>query len=1071
MNKKIFTLLMLLFALISWNGNSQEFWKDKQVYTFGTQPHACTHHIFADTESALKGDYKSSPYYKSLAGDWKFNWVETPEDKPEGFQNPNFSVDDWKTIPVPVCWERHGYGFPSHRGLGAKVRAEEILIPAVPNEDNHVGSYRTTFEVPADWKDRMTLLHFNGVSSAFYLWINGELVGYDEDAMTSSVFDITPFLKDGENTLAVQVYRWTTGSYLESGDTWTFSGIFRDVFLQSRPFVHIKDFFLTCDLDEEYKDAEFNAKIKLNNFSQTVPKNYKVTVDIYDENGKPISQSGDKSPNVGWRMGNLGAETILEYSTTVKRPKLWSAEHPNLYTVVMTLFDDKGNTVEVTQAPFGFREVEIKDLQVHINGVPIKIKGANRGESDPEGGKTLTEASMIQDILLMKQNNFNAVRSSHHPNDPRWYALCDKYGLYVMDEALESPDYFIRGNGLPGSDISWMAAALDRVVAMVERSKNHPSIIFWSLGNESGFGQNFALMSDYIRRFDPTRYISYDGRETDCWDVKDYFDLNSSMYPFIENDPEQKHWKLLDFWADPKYEKPYIMIEYAHAQGNAMGNFAEYWRVVERNPSFVGGYIWDWVNQTYNTEMPDGSIRQSHKLDYHKVDTLPVDKNYSKFKYTGNECAKGAVFADRSEKPFMAEIKKAQQFISVMADENSKHIYHVKNKYYFTNLNDFVGSWTILKDGVNVEEGEIPTLNLAPGETGEFEVDLPKLKADSEYVIDFSYRLKAATIWAEAGHEVAKEQMVLQEWKAAEKEAKGNVLLINNDKTIKIEGKGFKVTVDKFAGIISSIVSGGKELIAQTGDISGPALNVYRSPIENDYKHYKESWVEAKLNDLSEKTISLKASQNSKSEVSIEIVKAFASDSGSFQHECVYQISGNGNITMNNKVIPTGFAAVSSLPRVGLKLGLVEGLENVNWYGRGPHENYPDRNESAHLGIYQSTATDLFENYVVPQECGGRSDTRWLNLSFKNSKKPSLTIESSKPFQFSALHYDANDLDKASRPAFLKSRKETILCIDSEMLGLGNASCGPPPLKDYLLPVKEYEFRFTMKLNNEIVRF
>lgn len=1068
MKEKVLKSVLFLYLFICFTQvNAQEFWKDKQVYTVGTEPHACTQYVYPDVASALKGDYDASPYYKSLAGDWKFNWAQTVADKPADFYLPAFNVDDWKTIPVPSCWERHGYGVPSHRGLGMLVNNEKIKVPGVPENDNHVGSYRTSFEIPENWKGRQTLLHFNGVSSAFYVWVNGRLVGYDEDSFTSSVFNISSFLKEGENTLAVQVYRWTTGSYLESGDTWTFSGIFRDVFLQSRPNVQIRDFFLSSDLDENYQDAEFKAKIKVFNNSELVPKNYKVAVDIYDDAGKLISESGDKSPAIGWKMGNLGTESVLEYTTTIKSPKLWSAEFPNLYTVVLTLKDAEGKTVEATQSPFGFRKIEMKDLQVHINGKPIKIKGANRAESDPETGTTLTEESMIQDILLMKQNNFNAVRSSHHPNDPRWYALCDKYGLYVMDEALESPDYFIRGNSLPGSDISWMAAALDRAVAMVERSKNHPSIIFWSLGNESGYGQNFALMSDYIRRFDPTRPISYDGRETDCWEVKDYFDLNSSMYPFIEDDPEQKHWKLLSFWAEPKYNKPYIMIEYAHAQGNSLGNFAEYWRVVEKNPSFVGGYIWDWVNQTYNTKMPDGRIRQSHKLDYHKVDSIAADKNYSKFKYAGNECAKGAVFADRTPKPFMLEIKKAQQYISINSDENQKNVFQVKNNYYFTNLDAFEGSWSLKKNGVVVDEGIIPDLNLEPDEIGSFEISQPKLITGAEYTIDFSYRLKEDRIWAKAGYEVAKEQIVLQQWSSPDAENKGKVSFTENANAIKVSGNGFDVTFDKSTGIISSIVSNRKELIAQNSKTNGPKLNVYRSPIENDYKSFSKSWVEASFNQLQEKTISVEASQVNEALISLAVVKEFASDSGSFRHECVYEINGSGSIKMNNKVTPAGFTDVSSLPRVGLKMVLAEGLENVSWYGRGPQENYPDRNEAAFIGLYNSTASDLFVPYVVPQECGGRSDTRWLALGFENDKKAVIKVISDKPFQFSALHYDAIDMDNASRPEFMEERKETILCVDSEMMGLGNESCGPPPLQPYLLPVKPYQFSFTFNLKSE----
>lgn len=1062
-NMKTQKVLFLILFLSLFTINAQEFWKDKQVYTVGTEPHAATHYIFSDVNSALKGQYQESPFYKSLAGDWKFNWVKSPENKPKDFHLPSYNVNDWKTIPVPSCWERQGYGTPSHRGLGMLVKAEKIKIPSVPNDDNPVGSYRTTFQIPDNWKERETLLHFNGVSSAFYLWINGELVGYDEDAMTSSVFNITPFLKEGKNTMAVQVFRWSTGSYFESGDTWTFSGIFREVFLQSRPRVRIKDFFFSSDLDDDYKDAELTGKIKVFNNSNVVAKGYEVNIDVYDANGKLVSESGKNSPKLGWRMGNLGAETVLDYTAQIKSPKLWSAEFPNLYTIIIALKDSKGETAEITKTSFGFREIEMKDLQVHINGKPIKIKGVNRGESHPETGKTLTEESMIQDIVLMKQNNFNAVRSSHHPNDPRWYALCDKYGLYVMDEALESPDYFIRGNGLPGSDIGWMTTALDRAVAMVERSKNHPSIIFWSLGNESGFGQNFALLSDYIRRFDPTRLISYDGRETDMWKTKDYFDMNSSMYPFIEDDAKQKHWKLLSFWAEPKYNKPYIMIEYAHAQGNSLGNFAEYWRVVDNNPSFIGGYIWDWVNQTYNEKMPDGRMRQSQRLDYHPVDSLSVHGDFSEIIDLDNECAKGVVFADRTPKPSLIEVKKAQQYIGIKVDENKKNIFHIKNKYSFKNLNEFSGSWKLLKNGKQIKEAAITEISLESGKSTKFEISIPKLDNTSEYTLNFSYRLKSSTLWAKAGHEVAKEEIILQKKKIITEAPTGTVLVSETPEQLVATSKNFKVTFNKAEGVMKSLVSNKKELIAQTGDIKGPVLNVYRSPIEND-SPYKKSWKTAKLKKLAYKVLSVTSKQVNKSLASITIVREFQSDSGSIKHECVYDIGGQGMIKLKNKVTPTGFKDLETLPRVGLKLGLVENLEHVSWYGRGPQENYPDRKEAAFLGNYESTVTDLFVPYLYPQENGARSDVRSLELSFIKDNQSAIKIESDTPFIYSALHYDASDLDRAIRPQFLKERKETILCLDAKMLGLGNASCGPKPMQEYIVPIQPYEFNFTLNL-------
>ncbi len=1043
---------------------AQEFWKDKQVYTVGTEPHACSHVSYPNQALAIKGGHEASPYIKSLNGHWKFNWVARPADRPTDFYQPNFNDEAWKTIPVPSCWERYGYGFPSHRGLGNLVRAGEIKIPKVPEDDNPVGSYRTSFEVPEGWHDRQTFLHFEGVSSAFYVWVNGHLLGYDEDAMTSSVFNITPFLTEGKNTLAVQVYRWSVGSYLESGDTWTFSGIFRRVYLHSRPDVQIRDFFLSADLDEAYQDAEFKARIKVYNHKEEVIQGYKVKIGIYDEQGKLITEPDLSTKKVGWKEGTPGTETILECSTTVKSPRLWSAEFPNLYTVVMSLVDPQGQTVEVTQWPFGFREIEMKDLQVHINGQPILIKGVNRGETDVNDGKTLTTESMIQDILLMKQHNINAVRSSHHPNDPRWYALCDKYGLYVMDEALESSDQFIRGDILPGSDISWMATALDRCVAMVERAKNHPSIIFWSLGNESGFGQNFALMSDYIRRYDPSRLISYDGRETDRWEVKDYFDLNSSMYPFIEDREGLKHWKKLSFWEEPKYGKPYIMIEYAHAQGNSLGNFGEYWRTVERNPSFVGGYIWDWVNQTYYEEMPDGRRRQSHRMDYHPAEGITIDSDFSTVERPKAGCAKGVVFADRTVKPALLEVKKAQQYIAISADQDQSERFQVKNNYHFMSLDAFEGSWVLWKDGIKIEKGRIPKLDLKPGESGDFALPLPNLKPHSEYVLHFSYRLKDAAIWAVAGHEVAREEVLLQAWEPPTPKASGKLSWSNADDQISVTGKDFNIEFSKTTGSLTSILLGDKELIAQSGEITGPTLNVYRSPIENDLP-YLESWKKASLDQLEPETISVEAEQVSSSLVHVNILKEYRSDSIRFQHECMYEVSGNGAIQLKNQLTPSVPHELKALPRVGLKLGLAQGLDHVSWYGRGPHENYPDRNESAFLGLYQSTATDLFVPYVIPQENGARSDTRWLALAFEDGQDPSLKITSSSPFVFSALHYDASDLDKAIRPEYLQGRDEVMLCLDAHMLGLGNASCGPEPLQRYLIPVQPYEFDFTFHLN------
>ncbi len=1018
----------------------------------GTEPHACRHFSYPDVSSAMGGKYTESPYYKSLNGDWKFAWNEKRQDRPQDFFTPSFDDSAWKTIPVPSCWERNGYGSPSHRHLGDLMRAGKMKVPGLP-EDNPVGSYRTTFSVPKSWGDRQVILHFDGVGSAFYVWVNGEMVGYDEDSFTPSLFNITEYLKDGENTLAVQVCRWSTGSYLELGDTWTFGGIFRDVYLQSRPDVQIRDFYFTSDLDSQYRDAKLSAKVKVLNNKEIVTQKYRVKIEVFDEAGKLVSDPKFSTAKIGWKLGQPGTETVLECSTDIAAPKLWSAEHPNLYSIVLSLLDPKDEVVEVTQTNFGFREVEIKDLQLHINGMPTLIKGANRGETHPQLGKSLTEESMIEDILMMKRNNFNAVRSSHHPNDPRWYALCDKYGLYVMDEALESCDQSIRTNVLPGSDIAWIAPSLDRVVAMVERAKNHPSIIFWSLGNESGWGQNFALMSDYIRRFDPSRPISYDGRETDCWDVKDYFDLNSSMYPFIEDVKKMDHWKSLNFWSTPRYDKPYIMIEYAHAQGNSLGNFCDYWRVVDKNPSFVGGYIWDWVDQTYDTKMANGRIRQSHKLDYEADGDATVDGDFTQKPRPSAGCsAKGVLYSNREAKPAMAEVKKAHQFISTQAKGDDK--YEVKNGYNFTNLNAFEIHWSLLKSGKIEREGVVATLDVEPRKTGEFSIGKIKMDAKSEYVLQFSYRQKEANLWAAAGHEVAKEEFILQEWKQQEMKAAGRVDLSENSSNITVSAKDLVVVFDKKRGVMKSLRSKGKELLAQGG---GAELNIYRSPIEND-KSYVKSWQEAELRDLKSSLVSIKTERVNNATVNVTSVIELKSEVGSVVHSCTYEISGNGNIAMKNRVTPMGFEKVETLPRVGVKMVLNKTLRSVKWYGRGPHENYPDRKESAFLGLYNSTPKQMLTPYLIPQECGARSDTRWLEIG------GAMNISSPEPFVFSTLHSDATDLDRALLQEYRRNREEVVLSLDAKMLGLGNASCGPNPLKQYLVPVQEYEFEFDFKL-------
>ncbi|MGB1127413.1 MAG: glycoside hydrolase family 2 TIM barrel-domain containing protein [Opitutales bacterium] len=1038
--------------------SEHEFWKDKNVFTIGTISHNCTHIPYPDIESAKSGVFEQSPYYKSLNGTWKFSWAERPPMRVRGFEARDFDDSQWNEIPVPSCWERQGYGTPFHGAQpSSMMQRRQLRANDIQDEGNTVGSYRKVFTVPPDWGGRQVILHFNGVSSAFNLWVNGHFVGYDQDSWTDAEFNITEFLVPGENVLALEVFRWSDGSQFEVLDMYTYSGIFRDVYLYSTADLHMQDFFVRSDLDEQYKDAELKATVKVFSHRLEFSRDYKVEMTLLDAQGAVVGKQklAEVGPQQKRGDGTGGMLTVLHMNAHVQNPHKWSAEDPYLYTVVLTLRGKDGKLIETTSSKFGFREIELNEHGLFVNGKYVLIKGVNRHETDPDSAKTLTVEGMIQDAKLMKQHNINAVRSAHHPNDPRWYDICDKYGLYVMDEALESNDFFIQRDGIPGSDPGWLPSAMDRVSAMVERGKNHPSIIFWSLGNESGIGLNFMVISDYIRRYDPTRPISYDGRETIVVEEKNYFDLNSSMYPHVV--------RLERDWKEPKDGKPYIMIEYAHAMGNALGNFDEYWKVVEKYPSIIGGYIWDWVNQSVWVEMSDGRKRYSHGVEFGTFQAATHAGDYTGGNRPIDGCVNGVVFADRTIQPELLEVKKVQQNIGFKMVSAKNAEIEIHNKYNFTHLDEFVGSWELLRNGVKLRTGAIKPLNLAPDAKARLTLPVGTWDDDAEYTLTLRYKLAGDQLWAEAGHEVAAEQFILQRGTHREMEGRGKVTLKENPQTLTVIGDDFSVRFDKKKGSMTSIQSKGVECIAQGKDITGPELNVYRSPIDND-QPFRDTWTEAGLNKPSVTTASFNTVKQPDGSVVVSILNFYQYKGGSMEHHADYTIFGNGVIQVANKVTPQGFAGMSVLPRIGLKLALSGAFEKVEWVGRGPHENYPDRKSSAFLGNYESTVTDLFTPYLIPQENGARCDVRRVTLSAPNGKGPSLTVESSDLFVFSALHYDAADLDGAIRPEFMTKREETILCIDHRMLGLGNGSCGPPPLAEFCVRVQPVQFKLTFRV-------
>lgn len=1038
------------------------FWKDPSVYTVNTLSHQTTKVPYASMESARRSlqnlaqadyvDLEASSYYQSLNGEWKFSWAKHPLERSIGFEALDFDDTGWDTIPVPSCLELLGYGKPFFGTMPTtRMREEAGHVMDIPDEGNSVGSYRRTFTVPETWDGRQVILHFNGVSSAFNVWVNGKFVGYDQDSWTAAAFNITKHLRPGENVLAVQVIRWSDGSNLEDAAGWNFSGILRDVYLYSTADLHIQDFFLTSDLDENYEDALLHAEVKVFNHRIEHALDYQVEMTLLDAEGQTVGpQKLAVATPFKDRDGAGGLVAVLDLEAAIQNPRKWSAEDPYLYQVLLTLRDKNGNLIETTGAHFGFREIELNVNGLFVNGKNVKIKGVNRHENDPEGGKTLTVEGMVQDAKLMKQFNINAVRSSHYPNDTRWYDICDKYGLYVMDEALETSDFFIKREGLPGSDTRWLGASVDRVSAMVERAKNHPSIIFWSLANESGIGRNLMIMGDVVRRIDPTRPISYDGRETIEMEEKDWFDMNSSMYPSIDH--------LKSFWGEPRFGKPYIMIEFAHAMGNALGNYDVYWDLIEETPHFVGGYIWDWVAQTVRIDGPDGTQRWSHGIDFERGAAHEGESRRGA-RDGGVYCL---IFSDRTVQPEMYEVKKVQQYIGFKLVSAAKAEVEIINKYNFTNLDRFDGSWDLLRNGEVVKSGSLQKLALKPDEKTTVRIPVGSLDAGAEYALNLHYKLAAPTLWADAGYEVASEQFMLQKAPVQVAKGSGTVTLDESPAELNVVGEGFSVRFDKKTGGITSIKTKEGECIAQASNIKGPDLNLYRAPIHND-RWFREAWGKAQLW-RQPSLVSFEASAGPNGSAKIHVQKKYEFIGGNVDYQIEYAIFGNGVINIGTRMTPEGLADFETLPRVGLKLALDPSLEKVEWAGRGPHENYPDRKTSAFFGTYTSTATEMFTPYLNPQQNGTRSDVSRVTLSSPDGKGPSLTVESSEPFLFSALHFDELDYSKYIRPSFLKERDEVILCIDHKMLGLGNASCGPKPLPEYMLPVQPYQFEMTLKV-------
>lgn len=1073
------TFLRFLCLLLLVLGNSSSAapdWENEHVLHLNTDPPRATFVPFATVTQALAGAYTNSPFYFSLNGAWKFHWVGNPGERPTNFFQSDFDDSTWTNIEVPSNWEMKGYGTPIYLASGYPFKIDPPRVTDAPPTNwtaftarDPVGSYRRTFELPADWSGRRVFIHFDGVDSAFYLWVNGTRVGFSKGSRTPAEFELTDFLHAKTNQIAVEVYRWSDGSYLEDQDMWRMSGIFRPVYLYSTAAARIRDFAVRTDLDADYRDATLQIKPELaaKNISLS---NWTVRAQLFSADDKPVlsnelKHAAEEILNPDFSARILDARTpqrgepkFAWLEAKVKNPAKWTAETPNLYTLVLTLNDERGNVVEADSCQIGFRKIEICNGQFLVNGQPIRLRGVNRHEIDPDTGHAMTEARMIQDLALMKQANINAVRTCHYPDDPRWLDLCDRFGLYVMDEA----NICTHGTrGLLANDPRWTDAFLDRAQRMAERDKNHPSVIIWSMGNESGYGPNFAAVSGWLHEFDPTRPVHYEGAQTEG-SAPPTVDIIGRFYPRLTEEtyanpynPLNTRWdKLLKIAQRTNDIRPVLATEYAHAMGNAVGNLQDYWNEIYSNSRMLGGFIWEWCDQSLHKKLPDGRL----------VDTLGGD--FGDEPNHGGFCIKGLVSADREPYPKYWEVKNVCQpvLIEPVNLKPGHVVVKVTNRNSFLNLTNYETRWSVTdSDGMTFQAGVLKPVDCAPGR--EVKIKIPveigrrRVKPGAEFWLRVSFHTRTRLSWAPAGLEVAWQQMKLAVRTPALPKAKPSgfpALTMHQDQSGVVVGNAsFSAMFSRAAGTLGSLDYRGREILA-TNILPGPILQLFRAPTDNDKGNGKwlaRDWREAGLTNLVRQVDSFVVRQSKPGEVQIVTVVTNRATDGGIKLKTIWTVRGDGSVDMDARFEP--FGELPLLPRVCVRLAIEHFYNGLRWYGRGPWENYPDRKDGADIGIWSGSMDDQYVSYVRPQENGNKEDTRWLELTDMNGVGLKISAVEN-PFAFSALHFTAEDLASVRHNYELKPRPEVILSLDAKQCGLGNSSAGPGVLEKYAVPPQNY---------------
>lgn len=1010
------------------NGNLPD-WENPQVIGINKEPTHLTFMHYPDLSSALadSGLKVQTPYYKSLDGQWKFKWSKNPAECPKDFFKTNYNVNDWANIHVPASWQTEGFGKPIYLNYRYPFHPDyPANPPLIPQDYDPVGSYRTAFTIPINWNGRDIYIHFGGVKSAFYIWVNGQKVGYSEGSMTSAEFNITSYVKEGVNQLAVEVIRWSDGSYLEDQDMWRFSGIFRPVYLYSTPKEHLEDFFVRASLDDRYTDGLLNITVKVRNNTGENLKPATVDVYLYDEHGKQI----ESGPFIqGKTITDLpaGTDAIADLKAEVKNVNKWNAESPNLYTVILVLKDADGKVIEAARSTTGFRKIEIRDGMLLVNGVPVKLKGTNIHDHDPFHGRTVDYKWIVKDLKLMKRDNINTVRFSHYPHDPRYYHLFDKYGMYVIDETnLESHGISIHRNLLPGSDPLWTNACLDRIERMIARDKNHPCVIIWSLGNEAGHGENFKIMASYARAVDPSRPVHYQ-------QMNSVADMDSYMYPT----PEE-----LENLAKST-TRPVFMCEYAHSMGNSTGNMKIYWDIINRHKNLIGGCIWDWVDQGLYKKDDHGKMFWAYGGDYGDV---PNDSNFN---------INGFVLPNRIPQPAYYEVKHVYQYVNFQPLDLSKDLVVIHNNYFQTNLDNYEIKWSLTQDGREIQSGVIDTLTTHAGNWARLSLPIrqPEMIPGCEYWLNLSANLKKGNFWAKKGFTVAWDQFKMP-WAVPPVQEKAvttmaRVRVGRSDSEIIVSGNGFKVNISKKDGALTNYEWNGHELI------SGPLQpNYWRAPTDNDVAGFRDS-LDAWKNAASERKVeNVKIIQPNKEQVMVAVKGTLPV--GESTWKIVYTIFGNGVIKITQQLNPIG-KVPPDIPKIGEELRIPEEYSKMSWYGRGPWANYQDKESGANISAYSGQVDSLWTDYVRPQENGNRCGVRWV--AFTNKNGDGLLAVGAPTLSISAWPYSLQDLEKAKHIDELPHRNYITVNLDYKQMGVGGIDTWTPkakPLPQFRLPSSQY---------------